>query len=150
VYYVRRELEPARSVLRALQKQIAPARPQCFAVTREEDLGGEGEANGGHHILVSSAAEHLSWRRKSVVRQTVRTRSRLAEGRCHKLIFGFLAWSRGRSPTLLERGAVSSAWIVRNGENAIRVAMLAPLPMPVPRFGSSDCARCRSHLKVHS
>jgi Uri superfamily endonuclease len=26
------------------------------------------------------------------------------------------------------------------------VAMLAPLPMPIPGFGSSDCSRCLSHL----
>jgi Uri superfamily endonuclease len=47
---------------------------------------------------------------------------------------------------LTERGAVTGAWTVRNGRECDLVAMLAPLPMPVPGFGSSDCSRCRSHL----
>jgi Uri superfamily endonuclease len=42
---------------------------------------------------------------------------------------------------LTERGAVTGAWTVSD-----LVAMLAPLPMPVPGFGSSDCSCCRSHL----
>ena len=47
---------------------------------------------------------------------------------------------------LTERGAVTGAWIVRKGRECDLVAMLAPLPMPVPGFGNSDCACCRSHL----
>jgi Uri superfamily endonuclease len=47
---------------------------------------------------------------------------------------------------LTERGTVTGAWIVRNGQECDLVAMLAPLPMPIPGFGSSDCVRCRSHL----
>lgn len=47
---------------------------------------------------------------------------------------------------LTERGAVTGAWIVRNGRECDLVAMLAPLPMPIPGFGSSDCSRCLSHL----
>lgn len=47
---------------------------------------------------------------------------------------------------LTERGAVTGAWIVRNGRECDLAAMLAPLPMPIPGFGSSDCVRCRSHL----
>jgi len=47
---------------------------------------------------------------------------------------------------LTERGAVSGSWIVRDGRECDLVAMLAPLPMPIPGFGSSDCVRCRSHL----
>ena len=43
-------------------------------------------------------------------------------------------------------GAVTGAWIVRNGRECDLVTMLAPLPMPIPGFGSSDCSRCRSHL----
>jgi Uri superfamily endonuclease len=47
---------------------------------------------------------------------------------------------------LTERGAVTGAWIVRNGRECDLVAMLAPLETPIPGFGSSDCAHCRSHL----
>jgi histidyl-tRNA synthetase len=47
---------------------------------------------------------------------------------------------------LTERGAVSGSWVVRNGRECDLIAMLASLPMPIPGFGSSDCARCRSHL----
>jgi Uri superfamily endonuclease len=47
---------------------------------------------------------------------------------------------------LTERGAVTGTWIVRNGRECDLVAMLAPLPMPIPGFGSSDCSRCLSHL----
>ena len=47
---------------------------------------------------------------------------------------------------LTERGIIAASWIVRNGHECDLVAMLAPLPMPIPGFGSSDCTRCRSHL----
>jgi len=47
---------------------------------------------------------------------------------------------------LTERGTVTGIWIVRNGQECDLVAMLAPLPMPVPGFGSSDCSCCLSHL----
>ena len=47
---------------------------------------------------------------------------------------------------LTERGTVTGTWIVRNGRECDLVAMLAPLPMPIPGFGSGDCSRCLSHL----
>lgn len=47
---------------------------------------------------------------------------------------------------LTERGVVTGCWIVPHGQECDLVAMLAPLPMPIPGFGSSDCRRCRSHL----
>ena len=47
---------------------------------------------------------------------------------------------------LTERGIVIGTWIVSNGQECELVAMLGSLPMPIPRFGSSDCMRCRSHL----
>ncbi len=47
---------------------------------------------------------------------------------------------------LTERGAVTGTWIAPNGRECDLVAMLAPLPMPIPGFGSSDCSRCLSHL----
>lgn len=47
---------------------------------------------------------------------------------------------------LTERGTVVGGWIVRNGRECDLVAMLAPLPLPIPGFGSSDCRRCVSHL----
>jgi histidyl-tRNA synthetase len=47
---------------------------------------------------------------------------------------------------LTERGIIIGSWIVPNGLQCELVAMLNPLPMPIPGFGSSDCSRCRSHL----
>jgi Uri superfamily endonuclease len=47
---------------------------------------------------------------------------------------------------LTERGVVSGSWIACNGRECDLVAMLAQLPIPIARFGSSDCNRCRSHL----
>jgi Uri superfamily endonuclease len=47
---------------------------------------------------------------------------------------------------LTEHGTVTGTWIVRNGRECDLVAMLVPLPMPIPGFGSSDCSRCLSHL----
>ena len=47
---------------------------------------------------------------------------------------------------LTERGAVTGLWFARDGRECDLVKMLAPLPMPVQGFGSSDCARCPSHL----
>lgn len=47
---------------------------------------------------------------------------------------------------LTERGIVTGSWIARNGRECDLVAMLAPLPVPIAGFGSSDCVRCRSHL----
>jgi Uri superfamily endonuclease len=47
---------------------------------------------------------------------------------------------------LTERGIVIGSWIVPNGRECELVAMLGALPMPIPRFGSSDCVYCRSHL----
>lgn len=47
---------------------------------------------------------------------------------------------------LTERGSVTGSWLLCHGRECDLVSMLAPLPMPVPGFGSSDCDRCRSHL----
>src|SRR3974390_2800075 len=47
---------------------------------------------------------------------------------------------------LTERGVIIASWSVPNGLQFELVAMLSPLPMPIPGFGSSDCRRCRSHL----
>src|SRR5262245_5771276 len=47
---------------------------------------------------------------------------------------------------LTERGIVIGSWIVFNGRECELVAMLGALPMPIPRFGSSDRMYCRSHL----
>jgi len=47
---------------------------------------------------------------------------------------------------LTEGGVVTGSWIVRDGRECDLVARLAPLPMPILGFGSSDCMRCRSHL----
>jgi Uri superfamily endonuclease len=47
---------------------------------------------------------------------------------------------------LTERGAVTGIWVARDGQECDLVAMLALLPMPIQGFGSSDCARCYSHL----
>ncbi len=47
---------------------------------------------------------------------------------------------------LTERGTVAGSWIVLKGRECDLVSMLGQLPMPIPGFGSSDCARCRSHL----
>lgn len=47
---------------------------------------------------------------------------------------------------LTECGIVTGAWIVCGGRECDLVAKLAPLPAPIPGFGSSDCRRCRSHL----
>jgi len=64
-----------------------------------------------------------------------------------------MAWHMRRAKSLhwhvdqlTERGTVTGTWIVRNGRECDLVAMLAPLPMPFPGFGSSDCSRCLSHL----
>ena len=46
-----------------------------------------------------------------------------------------------------ERGTVTPSWgLSANGRECELVAMLAPLPTPVPGSGSSDCSHCRSHL----
>jgi Uri superfamily endonuclease len=47
---------------------------------------------------------------------------------------------------LTEHGTITGICIARHGRECDLVAMLAPLPMPIPGFGSSDCARCWSHL----
>ena len=47
---------------------------------------------------------------------------------------------------LTECGTVTGSWIVRDGQECDLVAKLMPLPIPVPGFGSSDCACCGSHL----
>ena len=47
---------------------------------------------------------------------------------------------------LTEAGDVLGAWWFLRGTECDLVAGLASLPAPVPGFGSSDCAACRSHL----
>lgn len=43
-------------------------------------------------------------------------------------------------------GKVHGAWIFPGGEECALARALAHLPVPIPRFGSSDCPHCRSHL----
>lgn len=47
---------------------------------------------------------------------------------------------------LTEAGRVLGAWIFPGGDECALVRRLAGLPVPIPGFGSSDCARCESHL----
>lgn len=47
---------------------------------------------------------------------------------------------------LTEAGIVRGAWIFRDGDECELAAALSSLPAPIAGFGSSDCARCRSHL----
>lgn len=47
---------------------------------------------------------------------------------------------------LTETGHVLGAWTLVEGQECDLVAALAGLPMPIERFGSSDCDRCGSHL----
>jgi Uri superfamily endonuclease len=43
-------------------------------------------------------------------------------------------------------GTWLGAWIFPGGDECAIVAALAPLPIPLPGFGSTDCRRCASHL----
>ena len=47
---------------------------------------------------------------------------------------------------LTETGAVLGAWFFPGGDECELVATLSSLPVPIAGFGSTDCARCRSHL----
>ncbi len=47
---------------------------------------------------------------------------------------------------LTETGDVLGAWIFPGGEECDLVERLSALPIPIARFGNSDCGRCRSHL----
>jgi Uri superfamily endonuclease len=47
---------------------------------------------------------------------------------------------------LTEPGAVRGAWVFPGGDECALAAALSKLPAPIAGFGSSDCARCRSHL----
>ncbi|CAH2604730.1 GIY-YIG nuclease family protein [Rhodovastum atsumiense] len=47
---------------------------------------------------------------------------------------------------LTEAGRVTGAWVLPGGNECALVAALSHLPVPLPGFGSSDCAICRSHL----
>ncbi len=47
---------------------------------------------------------------------------------------------------LTERGSVVGSWIFPGGDECELVRRLLPLPIPIPGFGSSDCAKCGSHL----
>ena len=47
---------------------------------------------------------------------------------------------------LTEAGAVLGAWFFPGGDECELVAIFSSLPVPIVGFGSTDCARCRSHL----
>ena len=47
---------------------------------------------------------------------------------------------------LTERGSVVGSWISPGGDECELVRRFAQLPIPIPGFGSSDRAKCRSHL----
>ena len=47
---------------------------------------------------------------------------------------------------LTERGSVIGSWIFPGGFECELVRRFSLLPIPIPGFGSSDCAKCRSHL----
>lgn len=47
---------------------------------------------------------------------------------------------------LTEAGAVLGAWVFPGGNECDLVMALSGLPVPIAGFGSTDCARCRSHL----
>jgi len=47
---------------------------------------------------------------------------------------------------LTERGNVVGSWIFPGGNECELVRGLSQLPVPIPGFGSSDCATCQSHL----
>jgi histidyl-tRNA synthetase len=47
---------------------------------------------------------------------------------------------------LTERGSVIGSWIFPGGFECELVRRFSKLPIPIPGFGSSDCAKCRSHL----
>ena len=47
---------------------------------------------------------------------------------------------------LTERGIIIDGWVFPGGDECDLVQMLSHLPIPIPGFGSSDCATCRSHL----
>jgi len=47
---------------------------------------------------------------------------------------------------LTECGNVIGSWIVLGGDECELVRRFSQLPIPIPGFGSSDCAKCRSHL----
>lgn len=47
---------------------------------------------------------------------------------------------------LTRRGRVVAVWAFPGGDECDLVDRLAALPVPIPGFGSSDCARCASHL----
>ena len=47
---------------------------------------------------------------------------------------------------LTEQGLVVGSWVFPGGDECELVQMCSYLPMPIARFGSSDCATCRSHL----
>jgi Uri superfamily endonuclease len=47
---------------------------------------------------------------------------------------------------LTEAGAVIGAWAFPGGGECELPAALSRLPAPIAGFGSTDCARCRTHL----
>lgn len=47
---------------------------------------------------------------------------------------------------LTTRGLVHGAWVFPDECECALVTRLAHLPAPIPGFGASDCAHCRSHL----
>jgi Uri superfamily endonuclease len=51
---------------------------------------------------------------------------------------------------LTERGSVIGSWIVPGGDECELVRRLLPLPIPIPGFGSSDCAKCRLIIQIEN
>ncbi|CAA7626023.1 conserved hypothetical protein [Candidatus Terasakiella magnetica] len=47
---------------------------------------------------------------------------------------------------LTTKGTVLGVWVFPGGDECELVASLAGMPVPIPGFGSSDCATCASHL----
>ncbi len=45
-------------------------------------------------------------------------------------------------------GKTLGAWAVPGGDECALNAELSALPMPLEGFGSSDCPRCKSHLRL--
>jgi histidyl-tRNA synthetase len=47
---------------------------------------------------------------------------------------------------LTERGSIVGTWIFLGGDECELVRRFSQLPIPIPGFGSCDCAKCCSHL----
>ncbi len=47
---------------------------------------------------------------------------------------------------LTERGSIVGCWVFPDGDECELVQAFSQLPIPILRFGSTDCASCSSHL----